>query len=441
MATLAPEHFQEAQPSGLMLFSLPPTQTAIERKYYQEVRPISHVSGNAPIEFLVSGQNGMEYVDLKKSKLYMKTKIVHANGSNLLDTEYVSTINFIMQTMFSELDVTLQGKSITSTTSHHPYRCMIETLLSYSDEAKKSQLTSQLFYKDESGHLDDNDVLNGQNLALYERHKFFAQGKSVDMEGCLLSDIFAMDRFILNQVAIGVRLYRSKDSFCLMTNELGPDFRIEIEDIVLKVCKLQVNPAVIYGHAEIMKTMPALYPYTRTEVKMMAIPAGQVTFTWDNMFQGVRPNKLVIGFVESEAVAGSYSKNPFNFQHFNLNRIGVYVDNIPVGGEALRLNFSDATGINSIPAFTNMFEVVGKWMEDTGNQLNRQDIHQGYALYCFEIEPDFAPDTNYLSLLKQGNTRIEAQFSQALPSPTTCIVYATFPALFTITNTRDVIVQ
>lgn len=62
------EQFRDALPSSLDIFSLPPTQTAIERMYYQEVRPISQISGNSPIEFIISGQNGMEYVDLKQTQ-------------------------------------------------------------------------------------------------------------------------------------------------------------------------------------------------------------------------------------------------------------------------------------------------------------------------------------------------------------------------------------
>lgn len=50
---MAAEQFQDAQPSSLDLFSLPPTQTAIEKIYYQEVRPISQISGNSPIEFII----------------------------------------------------------------------------------------------------------------------------------------------------------------------------------------------------------------------------------------------------------------------------------------------------------------------------------------------------------------------------------------------------
>lgn len=241
---------------------------------------------------------------------------------------------------------------------------MFETLLSYGSEAKTSQLTSQLIIKDTPGALDDNDVKNGQNNGLYARSIYFQKSNTVDLEGPLFSDVFKMNRYILNQVSIGVRLYRSKGEFCLITKEDSPDFQIVIDDILLRVCKLQINLALIYGHAEILQKIPALYPYTRTEIKMMAIPTGQVTFTWDNMFQGIRPNKLVVAFVNSVAVAGTYSTNLFNFKNYELNRIGLYVDNIPIGGNPLRLNFDASSGQTILPAFSSMFEVMGKWMQD-----------------------------------------------------------------------------
>lgn len=85
MAALTTEGFQEAQPSELSLFSVPPSQTAIDKVYYQEVRSTSQINGNSPIEFIISGQNGMEFLDLRRSKLYVKVKIVHADGKALAE--------------------------------------------------------------------------------------------------------------------------------------------------------------------------------------------------------------------------------------------------------------------------------------------------------------------------------------------------------------------
>lgn len=219
------------------------------------------------------------------------------------------------------------------------------------------------------------------------------------MEGPLYHDLFNMDRFILNQVAINVRLTRARSEFCLMTNVASPDYKVEIEDIVLKACKVQINPAVIYGHAEILKTVNAKYPFTKTEVKQIAIAKGTVNFDQDQLFQYIRPNRVVVGFVNAFGAAGDYTKNPFNFQHFNLNQIGIFVDNVPVTGNVMRLNFNAASGRTIIPALNNMFEVTDKWLQDSGNQLDRNDFSGSYGLFCFEIEHNFGNDGTYLHLL------------------------------------------
>ena len=53
------------------------------------------------------------------------------------------------------------------------------------------------------------------------------------MEGPLLHDLFNLDRYILNSVAINVKMYRSSPEFCLMTSEATPNFEVVIEDIAL----------------------------------------------------------------------------------------------------------------------------------------------------------------------------------------------------------------
>jgi hypothetical protein len=81
-------------------------------------------------------------------------------------------------------------------------------------------------------------------------------------------------------------------------------YEVVIEDIVLKACKVQVNPAVIFAQAEILRDVNAKYFFTRTEMKLLTIPAGNMSFTYDNLFQGLRPNRLCVGFIKGEAAQG-----------------------------------------------------------------------------------------------------------------------------------------
>lgn len=115
-----------------------------------------------------------------------------------------------------------------------------------------------------------------------------------------------------------------------MTDIINPNFRIDIVEMVLNICKVHINPAVFYAHNQILQKTQAKYSYTGSEVRMNAIPQGQVSFTFDNVCQGRKPNRLIVGFVHTSVVAGNYALSPFNFAGYNLRQINVYVDGQPV---------------------------------------------------------------------------------------------------------------
>ena len=71
------------QPNELSLFASPSNQVAVEKVYFTEARPISSIdSEDTPIEIVVSGA-GAEYIDLRRSRLYVKAKITKSDGTDL----------------------------------------------------------------------------------------------------------------------------------------------------------------------------------------------------------------------------------------------------------------------------------------------------------------------------------------------------------------------
>ncbi|GFY76836.1 uncharacterized protein TNIN_16681 [Trichonephila inaurata madagascariensis] len=71
-----------------------------------------------------------------------------------------------------------------------------------------------------------------------------------------------------------------------------------------------------------------------------SIPKGSMSFIQDNIFSGQMPKKLFVGCVDNEAFHGAFSKSPYEFKHFNLNFIGVYVNGQSVPHNLLELDFS-----------------------------------------------------------------------------------------------------
>ena len=88
----------------------------------------------------------------------------------------------------------------------------------------------------------DSDDAKSGDPALVSRTKPFLQSKVVHL-----------DRYLLNQVEIGMKFYQSKPAFYLMTDVIDANFRIDIVDMVLNVCKVQLNPAIIYAQNKILE--------------------------------------------------------------------------------------------------------------------------------------------------------------------------------------------
>ena len=140
-------------------------------------------------------------------------------------------MNNWLHSLFSQVDVHLNDTLVTPSSNTYPFRAYVETLLSYGAEAKKTQLTSQLWYKDTAGHMEATQE-NGGNAGLVERRRHIAGSRVVEMIGRLHVDLFMQDRFLINGVTVKIRLVRSKDAFSLMAGGANPDYKVRIVDAV-----------------------------------------------------------------------------------------------------------------------------------------------------------------------------------------------------------------
>jgi len=90
-----------------------------------EYHPLTTVSDGTPIEFEISG-NGEDYIDLANSMLYVQAKIVKPDGTDL---KAASPTNLFLHSLFSQVDISLNGTQAMASMNTYPYRAMLETLL------------------------------------------------------------------------------------------------------------------------------------------------------------------------------------------------------------------------------------------------------------------------------------------------------------------------
>ena len=432
---MAHSRYQECTKSELDLFAAPHIQTSIEKAQWVEYFPISNITESGPVEFNISG-SGEEYTDLRQAWLYVKVKVTKDDGGNLVDgTDKVGPSNLFLQTLFSQVDVSLNDKMITESTNTNPYKALISTLLTYGSDAKRSQLTAEMFYKDTAGKMDVVDPsATSPNQGLKTRYSFIKESATVELIGPLHVDLFYQDRLLLNGVSIRVRLNRSKNSFSLLSGIDGASYKVTLSHASLFVRKVKLYSDTFLAHAAALEHAPALYPMRRIECKALSIPQGNMSFSPDDVFLGQIPKRIILGLVENSAFNGAYNKNPFNFKHFKATQVGVLVNGESVPMKALQLNFDQK---QYMTGYMSLFTGTGMLYHDQGNEITRSDYPNGYTLYAFDLSPDLAAGP-HVSSTKQGNLRLSFQFAEGLPSTVNCIIYAEFDAHIEIDANRNV---
>ena len=331
------EHNAKTLVKDLDIFTLPGTQDCVERAQYVEYRPLNQLSDGNPIDILIPG--GTDYLDLARSLLHLKFKITRADGSTYPNTEEVGIINLLLMTYWRQVDVFLNGKLVSSSSTNYGYMAMMETLLHYGKGVKDTRLKALGFEKDTAGFMDDPRCKLGENVGLYNRYGLVEWGKPCHFYGPLMADICRLQRYLLSGVDVHIRLWPNSDAFGLVKEDtLANDYKIKIIDLYYHVLKLTPRPEIVVAHNKVLMMSPALYPYDRHRIQTYALSQNSYIMREDQVFQREIPQKMVITFVSSEAYNGKYSLNPFNFQHYTLNTLGIYFNDIALPWQPIKLN-------------------------------------------------------------------------------------------------------
>ncbi|XP_050454135.1 uncharacterized protein F54H12.2-like [Cataglyphis hispanica] len=240
-------HSSECLKSELDLFFLPPTQTSIESSQWIHYKPITSLSDDSPIEFVIPG-HGREYLDLTHIMLSLRVRVEtsgdsmgHITGTSettVSSAAIIDPVNHLLHFIFNQIDVYFNQKLASSPNNAYAYRACIEALLNYSSLAKTSHLISCLWDANTSGRMDEPVESKTPNSALVRRAHYIRGGRALDLIGHLHCDVFNQNKFLINGVEVRLKLVRSKDSFCLMDCSSS---KIHISDASLLVRRAKIS--------------------------------------------------------------------------------------------------------------------------------------------------------------------------------------------------------
>ena len=426
----------EGVKTELDLFTVPPTQNCIADSHVVEHQPTASLDSGGPIEFFIPG-SGDDYIDLANTMLHLQVKVTRSDGNPLDAGDPVGPVNNFLHSLFSHIDLSLNDTLVTSSASNsYPYRSYIETLLSYGFDAKSTQLTNQLWYKDKASRMHASELAAGPdpNPGFVTRRDYIAGSRVVDMIGRLHVDMFLQDKFLINGVDVKLRLVRSTPAFALIAGGAN-EYKIVVVNASLFVKKATINPAVQKAHIMALDRTTVKYALRPVECKVYSIPTGALSHTHENLFLGSLPKRLVLCCIDNDAYNGTYATNPFHAKNNAISFVSVYVDGRQIPAKPFLPNFAENLFARS---YASMFTSTSKIWQDEGNGLTRDEYRDGYTFFCFDLTPDQC-DGPCFNLVQKGNLRLEFHFREALRTTVNVVAYAEFESVLEIDKNRNVI--
>ena len=103
-------------------------QTAVKDGHFVEYHPLSSLSPSAPTEFAIS-DGGTECLDVDNTYLHVRAKVMQADGISLAAGVDVASVIDWLHTLFSRVDVSLNGTLISPRENTYGYRAYLEATL------------------------------------------------------------------------------------------------------------------------------------------------------------------------------------------------------------------------------------------------------------------------------------------------------------------------
>ena len=370
------------------------------------------------------------------------------NGdSEMADTVDYSITNLFPHSLFRAQEIEINGVLVTDLSSFlSHYQAYIQTILSYNASAQQTHLKSQLFDMDDPENFDKVKVTKEgdkipaakNNLAYVRRQTICLGSKEFDFYSPICSDILQCDRLLHSSAGLKIRLLREVDSFSVLSADTGQTFRVKLKDLKIHAHYVKMSDMTVREHAMRLRKSPLIYPITRTTMKEYTIGSGEKTKYISNLFSGQLPKSIIIGLVSDEAASGTASKNPFNFQHFNLMESYLKVNGELTPSEPIAPDFVNSKYRRE---YMELMRNIGiDSSEDHGNAVTLEQFAGGSFFMAYDLT---GHKCNMLHKhpSQEGNIDLWLQFKSGTSENVRVIIYASSDAQVEIDNEGAVAVR
>ncbi len=403
---------QEGISQNFNYYDHPVVETAQSEFFEEKFLPLNGLDSD-PYEFSIETV-GDTFLHLGSIYLYCRAKIVKADGSNMAPDASVAPVNNGLASLWRMIEVKLNNVTLNPASSYNVHlKSMLENLLTY-EEVKRNNLQAALWAMDDAGKVQD---MTNTNSGYQARKGAVALSKTFDMCGRVPCDFLQSDNHLAPGNKLSLRFTRTSDAFYINTSE-DEQYKLKIVDLALYARRIRLTPEAfskVYKPKAIQR-----YISTYTELKEYPQPAGAQSLSVQLYAGGRLPKKIVVAQVQTAFLVGHYKRNPFEFEHFDLNRINLKLNGTRIPQDPLEPNFGQGLVHR---AFNSLYMNTGKYRSQNGNCIDGEAFKGGYAIFAFDLTPDLC-NRYHLHSGYDGTLELEMGWENQLPHGVTVLVYA-----------------
>ena len=390
-------------------------------------------------------RNASDYMDTSTIKVHSEFKIEACKGTSskweaITNSNLVAPINLIGKSIFKKVDVTLNNTrlSLAATPAYH-LRAYLETICSYGNDAADTHLKASYYVKDDVGR--SNETLTATTGGSWkERKEFIVDSNGAKTVHCcdnLHSEIATLNKFIPSGIDLHLSFVLNDAKLFLnaadndLVEEKKWNYRLVFERfyVTMDVVTLKED---VYNTLEtkLAKGQNALFNMMRSTIRTHPFLKSNEYIQWVGAYTGLLPSNILVGIIDSEALAGNYKKNPFHFEHANCESL-----KLQAGTKLYPINHieTDFDKKQAIVAYRHLFDNLCIHNGNLGNQIDYQSFMDGMTLYAFDLTTDLCSHS-HAHEQAYGNVSLTIKLRKALTKNMTVFMMSNFKDRFIVTG-------
>ncbi len=461
-------------------FQSRPTDGRFECVKLQKFYPIESLTNASVITFILPRFMGPNIYLPSRMLLKVAVQLKIKGADAIPAANKVAPINNTFHSLFKSCRVWVGETLLTKNGENYPFKSYMIDFLSMDSNAKFSWMRAQMWHQDTFGHTLATQTDPNVNAGFKSRmHRFQTQDQSayvthsIPLMGRLHSDLASLHKGLCPGIGMRLELGLSSDDFLIQVPSTGTSkYELKITDAVL-LCPVGQLSLEMFRKIEHKLESKNIKMYLkRTEVTNKNIPANSQLFV-DQLFAGAPlPAKMVITVLPTASYVGTQHTNPFFFgRAFARTKPGPGVQvprtsdssrrgsllsfastsgpdglqdcadesfiekvQVTLNGEDLDgLEAGSATCTEDIANFVRLHYFMGFMESRTGNAVTYEEFMNGFFFLYYDLSTNGQASDEYeIPAVRQGNLRIQMNFSATHPQELTLLIFAEYPTLLQV---------